>query len=336
MQALIDLTVIIPSYNTRALLQSCIDSIYRHTQGVNFEIICVDGNSPDGSGDMVAEEFPNVILVRNAANESYARSVNQGLRLCRGRYACLLDSDTLLIENALAPLVCFMDEHPEAAVCGPRLLNPDGSVQHHIRSFAGVGVFILQTLNWHKLFPNNKQMNRYYNTDFDYSKVQVVQSIGTSAYVIRRSTWETVGLLDENFRWSMPDIAYNYTLHKRGYKLYFVPSVSVVHFGGQTASQNVLRTLREQRTALNYFSERYDYFGKSRFIKALVRVGILVRYYSKVLGYYLSSDKRVIKGPGAPPKEVAAQLSGAGSRASSKKLEKLPVGSLSHPGSDAG
>jgi GT2 family glycosyltransferase len=332
----IDLTVIIPNYNTRVLLRNCIESIYRYTDGISFEIICVDGNSPDGSANMIAEEFPNVVLVRNTANESYARSVNQGLRLSQGRYACLLDSDTLLIENALAPLVRFLDEHSHAAVCGPKLLNPDGSVQHHIRSFAGVGVFFLQTLNWHKLFPNSKQMNRYYNTDFDYSKVQLVQSIGTSVYVIRRSTWEAVGLLDENFRWSMPDIAYNYTLHRRGYKLYYVPSVSVVHFGGQTASQNVLRSLREQRVALKYFSEQYDYFGKSPLIKALVRVGINLRYFSKVLGYYLSSDKRVIKGPGAPPKEVAAQLSGATQHlGSSKNLEKVPVGPLSQPGSDA-
>lgn len=332
----LDLSVIVPNYNTRALLRNCIESIHRYTDGISFEIICVDGNSPDGSAAMVAEEFPEVILIRNTCNESYARSVNQGMLLSQGRYSCLLDSDTLLIQNALAPLVRFMDENPEAAVCGPRLLNPDGSVQHHIRSFAGLGVFFLQALNWHKLFPSNKQMNRYYNTDFDYSKVQMVQSIGTSAYVIRRSTWETVGLLDENFGWSMPDIAYNYTLHKRGYKLYYVPSVSVVHFGGQTASQDVLRSLREQRAALIYFNERYDYFGKGRLIKALVRLGVHLRYYSKVLGYYLSSDKRVIKGPGAPPKEVAAQVSGTISDAApSKKLEKVPVGSLSQPSSDA-
>ena len=332
----LDLTIIIPNYNTRSLLRNCIESVYRYTDGISFEIICVDGNSPDGSADMVAAEFPKVGLVRNAANESYARSVNQGLRLSQGRYACLLDSDTLLIENALAPLVRFLDEHPEAAVCGPKLLNPDGSVQHHIRSFPGLSVFFLQTLNWHKLFPHNRRMNRYYNTDFDYSKVQVVESIGTSVYVMRRSTWETVGLLDENFRWSMPDIAYNFTLHKRGYKLYYLPSVSVVHFGGQTASQNVLRALREQRSALIYFSERYDYFGNGRFLKAMVRLGVRVRYYTKVLGYYLSSDKRVIKGPGAPPREVAAQILGANPHAAStKKLDKVPVGSLTQPGSDA-
>jgi N-acetylglucosaminyl-diphospho-decaprenol L-rhamnosyltransferase len=92
---ILDLTVIIPNYNTRGLLRNCIDSIYRHTEGISFEIVCVDGNSPDGSAAMVAKEFPNVILVRNQSNESYGRSVNQGLRMARGRYACLLDSDSM-------------------------------------------------------------------------------------------------------------------------------------------------------------------------------------------------------------------------------------------------
>ncbi len=234
-ESLLDLTVIIPSYNTRELLQNCLDSIYRHTDGLAFEVICVDGNSPDGSAEMVAEVFPDVILVRNPVNESYAKSVNQGIRRSRGRYVCLLDSDTLMVENALEPLVRFMDENLQVAVCGPKLLNPDGSVQHHIRSFASLGVFFLQTLNWHKLFPRSKLMNRYYNTDFDYSKAQPVESIGTSVYVIRRSTWEAIGMLDERFRWAMPDLAYNYTLSRRGYKLFYTPCAQVIHFGGKTA-----------------------------------------------------------------------------------------------------
>ncbi len=333
---LLDLTIIIPNYNTRTLLRNCIASIYRHTEGISFEIVCVDGNSPDGSAEMVGREFPDVVLVRNASNESYARSVNQGIRLARGRYVCLLDSDTLLIENSFVPLVQFMDQHPEAAACGPKLLNPDGSVQHHIRSFAHLGVFFLQTLNWHKFFPHSKLMDRYYNTSFDYSKAQAVESIGTSAYVIRRSTWETVGRLDERFRWAMPDLAYNYTLHKRGLRLYYTPCTAVVHFGGQTTSQDVPRALREQCEGLIDFSERYDYFGKGRLIKTLVRFGVRARYYSKVLGYYLSSDKRVIKGPGAPSKEIAAQMRDPRLKtAPNKKLEELPVGSFSQPRSDA-
>jgi len=303
----LDLTIVIPNYNTRTLLRNCLDSIYRYTEGIDFEVICVDGNSPDGSADMVALHFPKVLLVRNRSNESYARSVNRGIRLARGRYVCLLDSDTLLIENTFLPLVRFMDEHPDAAVCGPRLLNPDGSIQHHIRGFASLRVFFLQTLNWHKLFPKSKLMNRYYNTDFDYSQAQPVESIGTSAYMIRRSTWETVGLFDERFRWAMPDLAYNYTLHRGGYKLYYTPCAEVVHFGGQTASQDVLRALREQRQGFIDFSEAYDYFGKGRVTKTIVRVGIWFRYLTRVLGYYLGSDKRVITGPGAPRKDVASE-----------------------------
>ena len=335
----LDLTIIIPNYNTRGLLRNCIESIYRYTSGIAFEVICIDGNSPDGSADMVAECFPEVALVRNTTNESYARSVNQGIRLSRGRYACLLDSDTLLIENAFEPLVRFMDEHSEVAVCGPKLLNPDGSVQHHIRSFASLGVFFLQTLNWHKLFSSSKLMNRYYNTDFDYSKAQPVESIGTSAYVIRRSTWETVGLLDERFRWAMPDLAYNYTLHQKGYTLFYTPCAAVVHFGGQTASQDVLRALHEQCQGLIDFSERYDYFGKGRLTKAIVRFGVRARYYTKVIGYYMSSDKRVIKGPGAPKKEIAAQtarLIAPPARAvASKQLEEAACASFSQSGRDA-
>ena len=308
-EPLLDLTIIIPSYNTRELLRNCLNSIYKHTAGITFEIICLDDNSPDRSADMVSEEFPEVILVRNTVNQFYAKNNNLGMRMSRARYACLLNSDTMLIDNAFQALIRFMDEHPDAAVCSPKLLNPDGSIQHHIRGFAGLGTFLLQTLNWHKVFPKSRSMNRYYNTDFDYSRVQQAQSIGTTAYIIRRSTWEQAGMLDERFRHYMPDLAYNYMLNQKGYKLYYTPCAEVVHFGSQSINQMGLKALRQQCQGLIEFSEAYDYFGKSRLTKMIVRLGIRFRYYTKVAGYYLSSDKRIIKGPGAPRKEVAAQVS---------------------------
>jgi hypothetical protein len=288
-------------------LRNCIQSIYRHTQGISFEIICVDDNSSDGSAEMVAESFPEVILVRNQVNQLYAKNQNLGMRMSRARYACLLDSDTVLTGNAFKALVQFMDEHPEAAVCGPKLLNLDGSIQHCVRGFPGAGVFVLQAINWHKLFPGSRLMNRYYNTDFDYSKAQPVDSIGTSAYVIRRSTWENAGMLDERFRLALVDLAYNYMLRQKGYKVYYTPYAEVIHLGSQSINQNALASLRDQRRALIEFSEAYDYFGKSAVTKALVRIAVVLRYWVKVLEYYFSSDKRVIKGPGAPSREQAAR-----------------------------
>jgi GT2 family glycosyltransferase len=222
--------------------------------------------------------------------------------MSRARYACLLNSDTVVNGNAFAALVRFMDEHPEAASCGPKLLNPDLTVQHCIRGFAGVGTFFLQTLYWHKFFPHSRIMNRYYTTEFDYSRAQQVESIGTTAYMIRRSTWEQAGMLDERFRWAMADLAYNYMLNQKGYKIFYTPCAEVVHYGSQSMNQAVLGALREQRDSFIAFNDAYDYFGKSSLIKAIVRFGIRLRYYAKIAEFYVSSDKRVIKGPGAPKK----------------------------------
>ncbi|HET7206101.1 MAG TPA: glycosyltransferase family 2 protein [Terriglobales bacterium] len=304
-----DLTIIIPSYNTRELLRACIASIYEHTRGISYEIICIDDHSPDESADMVARTFPQVILIRNQVNRFYVRNNNLGLRMSRSRYACLLNSDTRLISNAFAELVKYMDGHPEVAACGPKLLNPNGSVQHCIRHFSGPGSFFLQALNWHKLFPQAKVSDRYYATRFDYSKAQAVDSIGTTAYIIRRSTWENAGMLDERFRLFVSDLAYNFMLKQKGYVVHYTPCAEIVHFGSQSVNQRALKSLRELHQALITFNDAYNYFGKSQASKLCVRVLVRLRYFLKRIEYRLSSDKRVIKGPGAPPKELVRSFS---------------------------
>jgi len=306
MESLLDLTAIIPSYNTRRLLGDCIASIYAHTRGIAFEVICVDDHSDDGSANMVAAAFPEVILVRNPTNQGYVANTNLGMRRSRARYACHLNADTLLISNAFRALVQYMDENPQVAACGPKLLNPDRSVQHCIRHFSGVGTLALQALNWHKLFPRGRVADRYYATRFDYSKAQPVDSIGTTAYIIRRSTWENAGMLDDRFRLFVSDLAYNFMLKKKGYAVHYTPCAEVVHFGSQSVNQTPRSSLRELHDALIAFNEAYDYFGKSRVSKLLVRFAVRARDYFKRAEYHLSSDKRVIKGPGAPPKARAA------------------------------
>lgn len=303
-----DLTVIIPSYNTRQLLRDCISSIYEYTRGITFEVICIDDCSPDGSADMVAATFPQVILVRNQTNQFYVRNNNLGMRMSGARYACLLNSDTRLIGNAFAALVEYMDEHPQVAACGPKLLNPDGSVQHCIRHFSGPATLALQALNWHKLFPRNRLTDGYYDTGFDYSKAQPVDSIGTTAYVVRRSTWENAGMLDERFRLFVSDLAYNFMLKQKGYAVHYTPCAEVIHFGSQSVNQQAQSSLRDLHQALVTFNEAYDYFGKSRASKWMVRLAVKARDYFKRAEYRLGSDKRVITGPGAPPK---ARVSGS-------------------------
>jgi len=311
----LDLTIIIPNYNTRQLLHQCIASIYEHTQGISFEIICVDDNSKDGSADMVAESFPDVILIRNQVGLLYAKNNNLGMKLSKARYACLLNSDTKLLGNAFEALIKFMDEHADAAACGPKLLNPDMTVQSCVRRFAGLGTMILQGLNWHRFFPNGSVSRRYYASDCNYDKEQVVDSVGTTAFVVRRSTWETAGMLDERFPHFEVDLAYNLMLKRKGYKVYYTPCAEVIHYGSQSINQMARKQIIEHHRAMIDFSELYDYFGKNRLLKLFVRGAVHVRCWIKLAEYHFGRDKRVIKGPGAP-KFQASLVSSANDPAS--------------------
>jgi GT2 family glycosyltransferase len=293
----VDLSIIVASYNTRDLLYECLESIYRHTRDVSFEVICVDDDSPDSSADMVAECFPQALLVRNQQRMKYAKNHNIGTRMSRGRYVCHLDSDTFLVSDAMSEMVAFLDEHPEVAACGPKLLNADGSVQHCIRSFVGAGVLLLQALNWHRLFPNSPVMNRYYNADFDYSRAQQVQSIGTSAYFIRRSTWESVGMLDERFGQFMVDLAYNFTLNRRGHGVWYAPCAAIIHYGSRSIGQNPEAALRDETEAFIIFNEAYGYFRQDWLSHLLVRAALKARLYLRLLEYSLRGHKPVAKGP---------------------------------------
>ena len=200
------------------------------------------------------------------------------------------------------------DEHDEIAACGPKLLNPDMTVQHCIRRFVGPRTLVLQALNWHKLFPKSKSMSNLYAADFDYSQAQPVDSIGTTAFVIRRSTWEQAGMLDDRFRLFVVDLAYNFMLKQKGYKVYYTPCAEIIHFGSQSVNQMALKSIRDLHDALIRFSEIYDYFGRGRAVKFVVRLAVTIRCYLKMAEYCLSSDKRVIKGPGAPPHKGVSPL----------------------------
>ena len=296
----LDLTIIIPNFNTKTLLQQCLQSIYNYTRGIRFEVICIDDASSDGSAEMVESAFPDVILVRNKIALRYAKNNNLGLKMSQARYACLLNSDTKLVGNVFKALVEFMDAHPEAAACGPRLLNPDGTTQSCVRSFAGLGTMVLQGLNWHRLFPNGRVSREYYACAFDYSRQQQVESLGTTAYVVRRETWERFGMLDERLPHFQVDLAYNLMLKRNGCRIYYTPIAEVIHYGSQSINQMPRKKIIELHRAIIDFNEYYDYFGKTRLLKLVVRGAVGIRCLLKIAEFHLSSDKRVIKGPGAP------------------------------------
>lgn len=299
----IDLSIIVASYGTADYLEKCLNSIYQHTQNINFEVIVVDDCSPDHSPQMVREKFPQTILIENEKNLRYTKTNNKGLDACSGRYALLLNSDVEVHEGAFQTLVEYMDANPDVAAAGPKLINPDGSIQHCIRSFPGLLVMVMQTLNFHKFFPGNKFTDKYYNTNFDYNLTQSVESVGTTAFIIRRRVWEEVGKLNPKFSHHFVDLAYCLMLKKNSEKIFYVHNAVVTHYGSITINMNGTKEVLRVHDALRLFYDEYYAENHSFIYNFIVRQGIKLRAILKLIEYKCSKNREVLGGVGISGKK---------------------------------
>jgi len=132
-----DVSIIIVNYNTCKLLQECLESIYRHTQGIDFEVIVSDNGSVDGSIEMM-KKYPQVTLIENNANLGFGAANNRGLAVAKGKYIFYLNSDTVLLNNAVKIFYDYWEMSPERnkiGALGCNLLDEDGKVTHSYGNF---------------------------------------------------------------------------------------------------------------------------------------------------------------------------------------------------------
>src|SRR5215831_11519408 len=156
-----DLTVIILNWNTREDVRNCLNSIYGHPRKRSIEVIVADNASEDGSREMVRAEFPQVDLVVHPTNLGFCAGNNRAVPENPGRYILFLNADTIVSECALDSLIDFADAHPEAGIVGPKLLNPDGSLQYSCRRFPNIGAGFFRNTPLGRLFPKNRYTSDY-------------------------------------------------------------------------------------------------------------------------------------------------------------------------------
>jgi len=187
------LTISIVSFNTKLLLKRCLKSIYQFTKGTSFEIIVVDNASADGSAQMVAKEFPLVKLIRNKTNRWYTGANNQALKIARGKYFLILNSDTFLKTNAFKKLVEYLNFHPKVGAVEPCQLYEDGRIaptgSRHNRIWLDlVALTGLHRLIKLKTLPQDRKLT--YPTEV----------ISDGAMLIRTDLFKKISGYDERFR----------------------------------------------------------------------------------------------------------------------------------------
>ncbi|HZO88780.1 MAG TPA: glycosyltransferase family 2 protein [Chthonomonadaceae bacterium] len=250
-----DLSVVIVSYNTREMLRACLCALPAAAEGLEFETFVVDNASPDDSAGMVAAEFPQVHLIANTDNPGFARANNQALALSKGRYVLALNPDTEAEPGSLTALVRFMEAHPEAGACGPKLLNSDGSLQHNGRRFPTpwrefLGVSGLRNLNRAAF----DRVLEYGRDNFDVECE--VDQVSGACLLVRRAVMEQVGMFDEDFFMFYEEIEWCWRIRRAGWKVYYVPQARVVHhWMGSVRQQSRAMTARLFRSQLIYYQK---------------------------------------------------------------------------------
>jgi GT2 family glycosyltransferase len=263
------ISIAIVNHNTREHLAACLESA---AADPCVPVLVVDNASTDDSAEMVRREFPWVDLHVLPANRGFAAGANTAVRLCTTPYVLLLNSDTRLAPNSASALADYLDAHPSVAVAGPRLLNPDGSLQH---SCHAMPTPLNELLRWTFLGVLAARMpfgRDYYLARWSHSYARPVGWLVGAALAIRRGAFDTIGGFDESFFMYSEEVDLMYRLHAARWDVHFAPVTDVIHVGGASTVQ--------QRAAMTaqLFSSMYGFYSRHYSGHSLLQLKITLSY----------------------------------------------------------
>ena len=232
-----DVTVVVVTWNALPWLEQCLESVRGR------ETIVVDHGSTDGTLELLREHWPDVRLIEQE-NRGMGGGNNTGMRAADGRYFFLLNSDAWvlddpLVDDGLDKLVEFADHHPEAAVIGPKLVNPDGTLQRSARGEPTLWRLATEYLFIRKLAPRSRRLNPLYRGDFAHDRAEEVDWLYGPALLVRREAADAVGLFDEDFFMFSEEVDWMTRFRRAGWSVLFFPGTQVVHVGGASHGGNL-------------------------------------------------------------------------------------------------
>lgn len=226
-----DMSIVLVCWNNKAYLEPCLNSIYEGGLRSSFDIVVVDNGSTDGSQAMLREKFPEVIIIQNDHNVGLGKASNQGIEATSGRHILLLNNDTVVNGPSLDAMVDFLDQHSDVGAVGGQLLNADGTVQACYNDFPDlVEDFLISTRLGEMLRPG-------YPANVTDKEVRSVDWMGSACLMVRRQALDTVGLLDEEYFIYGDETDLQYRLKKAGWKNYYLPQATTIHYGGRSMNR---------------------------------------------------------------------------------------------------
>jgi hypothetical protein len=266
---MLDLGIVIVNWNTCALLERCIETVFASAGAFSYQVVLVDNASTDGSADMVRAKFPSVQVIALTENVGYPRGNNVGLRALgyqgagqvaadAPRYALLLNPDTEVPPTALFDMVQYMDAHPKIGIAGPKLVLPNGELDKACRrGFPTPQVSFYHYSGLAKIFPKSPRFARYNMTFADPDTELEVDSVVGAYMQVRREAIQQVGLLDETFFMYGEDLDWAFRIKQQGWQVWYHPQVTVQHVKRAASSQNPKAEFEFWRAMLIFYRKHF-------------------------------------------------------------------------------
>jgi len=248
------------------------------------EIFVIDNNSADYSSEMVAKNHPWVNLVINKDNLGFARANNQALALASGKYILLLNPDTEIYSGAIGSLIYFLDNHPQAGIVAPQLINTDGSIQASCRAFPTFTGLLYELVGLSRLMPPGSKARSYKMLDWAHDDERQVDQPEGACLLIRKEVFSQIGLFDESFFMLFEEVDWCYRAKRGGWEIWFTPKARVLHHLGQAIKQvKAKMILSSHRGLYRYWYKHHSH--EQKYLTAIVYGALMILAYLRILSY---------------------------------------------------
>ena len=287
---MITLSIVIVNYNVCGFLEQCLLSVRDAVKGISHEIFVVDNASTDGSEAYISTRFPQVKYIYNTENVGFSKANNQAIAQSSGRYVLLLNPDTVVGESVLDEACHFLDEHDDAGALGVKMIDGDGKfLPESKRGFPSPWVSFSKIFGLSKLFPYSRRFGRYHLRFLDENSTHRVDVLSGAFMLLRRSTLDRCGLLDENFFMYGEDIDLSYRMTLTGEKNYYLP-LRILHYKGESTKTESLRYVRIFYQAMFIFLRKH-YPHYKLFALLSIKTAIYMRATTAAVRRFLFPQK---------------------------------------------
>lgn len=283
------ISVIIVNYNVMHFLEQCLSSVRKAIEGLDAEVFVVDNNSVDGSVKMVREKFPEAIVIENKENLGFSKANNQAIRKATGQYILLLNPDTVVEGDTFSKVVAFMDGHPDAGGLGVKMIDGKGNfLPESKRGLPTPSVAFYKMSGIAKLFPKSRIFGKYHLGYLDRDQVHEVEILSGAFMLMRKTTLDKVGLLDESFFMYGEDIDLSYRILKGGYKNYYYPGTRIIHYKGESTKKGSINYVFLFYNAMILFARKHFTQKRARLLSFLIHLAIYFRATMAIVSRFMS------------------------------------------------